>query len=506
MEYSDIATSVATRGDSHTDRKELYPSAIQVHYAMNWTKTECFQDGENGIFEAVAITFGVAIFLTNLIVVAAVKRGGRKLHKATFYCICNLAVADMLAGLLLLWVFGLQRIVLTSRTAQSDLVQKSLWTLTIWTSLMSQVVIAFDRYVTMGSTDDTLLPRWCIMMQQRQKRRMVFTGIALTWIIPTVVYVIPVMTVWNCASSCECYTRDNSTDVIYMTCLPTHRCSQVNPPFAKSSMLLLSLVLLLLPFLPFFLYLRIFFLVRKSTKNLSRYPTKAVTRAASGSYVEPVPLGNAGSSANNSTDDSGAEKSFITPVGSANAIHTATNGHSMNGDAMLKFEKPGIVNTQSRTLRKKRDEESSFSRKSNKSRPNINSMRPGVHGRNHERDMKLLRTLVIILSLFVISTVPLGVLFTISLTETDKTYVQPAKYLLTLTLFNSLVNPWIYLWRFREMRGAIKRLFWSPRSRGQVPDDTACGCCYSIQTPRLSFFSSQQSTKRHNSFNSSSAN
>lgn len=61
-------------------------------------------------FQVAAMIFGIAIFFTNLIVVAAIHRGGRKLHKATFYCICNLALADMLAGLLLLWIFGLQRV------------------------------------------------------------------------------------------------------------------------------------------------------------------------------------------------------------------------------------------------------------------------------------------------------------------------------------------------------------------------------------------------------------
>lgn len=57
-----------------------------------------------------ALTFGLAIFATNLIVVIAIKKGGKKLRKARFYCIANLAFADMLAGLFLLWNFGLQRV------------------------------------------------------------------------------------------------------------------------------------------------------------------------------------------------------------------------------------------------------------------------------------------------------------------------------------------------------------------------------------------------------------
>ena len=81
-------------------------------------------------------------------------------------------------------------------------------------------------------------------------------------------------------------------------------------------------------------------------------------------------------------------------------------------------------------------------------------------GKHHrKRELRLLRTLLIILIVLLISTVPLGVLFLISFRETDKRYVIFAKYLLTLSLINSLVNPWIYFWRFVEMRLGLKKMF-----------------------------------------------
>lgn len=94
--------------------------------------------------------------------------------------------------------------------------------------------------------------------------------------------------------------------------------------------------------------------------------------------------------------------------------------------------------------------------------------------------MRLLRTLVIILALFVVSTVPLGVLFLLSVTETDKRYVNSAKTLLTLSLLNSLVNPWVYFWRFLEMRQAIKKLFCIGKGQkklGKNHKAKFCFCC-----------------------------
>ena len=208
-------------------------------------------------------------------------------------------------------------------------------------------------------------------------------------------------------------------------------------------------------------------------------------------------LGYDGSS-NNSGDDSGADKSFLTPDGSAIALASATNGHAANGNASSKPEKVESLRSNSKDFRKYRDGgDSSLKRMAKKNQRQRTYENPSFRRRNQKRDMKLLRTLVIILSLFVISTVPLGILFTISLTESDKTYVQPAKYLLTLTLFNSLINPWIYLWRFREMRGALRRLF--------CISATSPVCCPSLPASRISVFTSHASTRRHNSLSSSGA-
>ena len=63
-----------------------------------------------GYFEVFASVIGAAISLTNFVVIIVILFGGRHLRKATFFCICNLAVADLLAGILLLWIFVVQRV------------------------------------------------------------------------------------------------------------------------------------------------------------------------------------------------------------------------------------------------------------------------------------------------------------------------------------------------------------------------------------------------------------
>ena len=117
-------------------------------------------------------------------------------------------------------------------------------------------------------------------------------GIAITWLMPILMFVVPVVTKWNCLSECICQKPVNSTsDVYYMICKPLGECSQViatvmamariflnktlfllflqfNPPFTKSSMLYLGFVLLLMPVIPCVLYAKIYSLCRESTLKL----------------------------------------------------------------------------------------------------------------------------------------------------------------------------------------------------------------------------------------------
>nr|CAB3265844.1 sphingosine 1-phosphate receptor 2-like [Phallusia mammillata] len=419
----------------------------------------CQQDTEGpGYFEVFASMTGTGIGLTNLIVIAVILWGGRKLHKATFYCICNLAVADMMAGMLLLWIFGLQKVVLPFRTPEAELVQKSIWTTTVWSSIFSQLVIAVDRYcyVTKGARGEggASRSRHCEKWGNKKRKRLVKVGIALTWLVPIVTFVVPVAAGWNCLDACSCVAQSNSSSgVFFMVCSPIEYCSQVNPPFSKGSMLYLGMTLIFIPIIPCVLYAKIYYYVSLSSHKLKPASSTYLSRNSDAAY--------------NSADyQVSGPKSLLSP----SDVSTNDGNQSTTCDAGRKTRQPSWKKRVfvSRLLSKNarsRNRESRYSQEGN-----LSNRSGAMHGnkaaflkRSRRRDMRLLRTLIIILALLLVSTVPLGLLFIVTFAETDKRYVQAAKVLLTTSLLNSMINPWIYFWRFPEMRKAIRNIF--------------CGCC-----------------------------
>ena len=70
----------------------------------------CEQDkGAASGIELAAIILGLFIVFMNFLAIVLIIRY-RDLHRAIYFCICNLAVADLLAGFLLFWIFFLQKV------------------------------------------------------------------------------------------------------------------------------------------------------------------------------------------------------------------------------------------------------------------------------------------------------------------------------------------------------------------------------------------------------------
>ncbi|CAK8689152.1 unnamed protein product [Clavelina lepadiformis] len=395
---------------------------ITVSYEFE--RVPCQQDKATaGSLEVMASTAGTVIGITNLFTIMAVL-GSRKKPKSTqttFYYICNLAVADMLAGFLLLWIFCLQEVVLPFRTPISELLQKSVWIVTVWSSMLSQVMIAVDRYFHICSVITT--------ENIKRRKRLLKWGIAITWLMPILMFVVPVVTKWNCLIDCFCQKPVNSTsDVYYMICKPLGECSQFNPPFTKSSMFYLGFVLLLMPVIPCVLYAKIYYLSRKMTlksmgnRNRPSFGSTSTSTNQKERTIKETCLSNRDEVA--ATPSLGAKTSTHQSV---SVWFKQRNGHHMNADECK-------AQTQERR-RSKREK------------------------KRDKKDLKLLHTLVIILVLFLISTIPLGVLFLVSFDEVDKRYVKVVKILLMLSLLNSLLNPSVYFWRFPTMRQAFCRVF-----------------------------------------------
>lgn len=163
---------------------------------------------------------------------------------------------------------------------------------------------------------------------------------------------------------------------------------------------------------------------------------------------------------NYSRDDScgGRSTPFLTPDQSNSAINQAgladTKNGYINGKSWRGCGQQSIVVLSSSIQRRSRGEKQKTGQ--------------GFRQRNNSRDMRLLHTMIIILSLFVITTVPLGVILILSFTETNKRYLGPTKYFLMFSLLNSLINPWVYFWRFSEMRTALSRSLCCRESRKEL--------------------------------------
>ena len=180
-----------------------------------------------------------------------------------------------------------------------------------------------------------------------------------------------------------------------------------------------------------------------------RFSNDAVTACAVAAY-QPV--------SRHRSDASQPPKSHSGSVGELDSNPKSRDRMFANGAAGQAATKRSWRPSLIARLLAKSDETATDARKSQRDSPShlsASRTKSNFVQRSHQRDMRLLRTLTIILVLLLISTVPLGVLFLVSLGETDKRYVQTTKVLLTSSLVNSFLNPWIYLWRFREIRRCI---------------------------------------------------
>ncbi|CAK8689151.1 unnamed protein product [Clavelina lepadiformis] len=435
-------------------------------FSNQFKNISCKQDNATaGSLEVMASTAGTVIGITNLFTICTIvavirikkkQSNNRQIQQrtstqTTFYYFCNLAVADMLAGFLLLWIFCLQEVVLSSRTPISELLQKSVWIVTVWSSMLSQVMIAVDRYFYISSASK-------LTSDTTRRKRLMGWGIAITWLMPILMFVVPVVTKWNCLSDCDCKKLDNSTsDVYYMICKPLGECSQFNPTFTKSSMLYLGFVLLLMPVIPCVLYAKIYSLCRESTLKLRTNHKHPSFNSNCPSVTE---MGRISKEASlHSRDESlySVETSFIdksaTPPPVVKTSNQSDEIFSKQQTGFWKNRFSVIWCLQRNAQHKSEDKCKARTQERRCSKPTA------ADRKRDKKDLKLLHTLIIILVLFLISTIPLGVLFLVSFDEVDKKYVKVAKILLTLSLLNSLLNPLVYFWRFPTMRDAFCRVF-----------------------------------------------
>nr|XP_026693139.1 uncharacterized protein LOC113474820 [Ciona intestinalis] len=74
------------------------------------------------------------------------------------------------------------------------------------------------------------------------------------------------------------------------------------------------------------------------------------------------------------------------------------------------------------------------------------------------RDVKVMRTMFVIMAVFVVTTAPLMLFILYTTKHNDRSLKEIFNYLLQVTTLNSLLNPFLYFLRVPAMRGKLKKL------------------------------------------------
>ncbi|XP_039252307.2 lysophosphatidic acid receptor 3-like [Styela clava] len=86
-------------------------------------------------------------------------------------------------------------------------------------------------------------------------------------------------------------------------------------------------------------------------------------------------------------------------------------------------------------------------------------------------DMRLIRTLIVILAVFIVTLSPVAILIMVDYTTTrqNDTMISVAFYIFVLAFLNSLANPLLYMWRMSAIRRSIRQrvfyCFWDKHGK-----------------------------------------
>lgn len=204
---------------------------------------------------AIVILESTLIIIGNLFVLLVFLKYPSKRFKPLNYFITQLALADLCIGVIVLWIGFLSAKIYSYVSLISGIFVYGLLATATSASTLSVLFIAIDRYIY-------------ILMHQKYKKIMkrsaVFTFMVLSWLLPSIVFIIAPISGWNCVESCDCsiYNRDENTDY----CIGAS-CSQMMTPFRSETLFIGGICLLALLFASVMLYMMLLLKVRNKTKK-----------------------------------------------------------------------------------------------------------------------------------------------------------------------------------------------------------------------------------------------
>jgi len=211
---------------------------------QNESSNVCLNNESWG-FAVTAIT-STFIIIGNILVIAVLIRFPSRRFRALNWLICQLAVADLLVGIIVMWIGTFGTLLMETVTLMNSLLTYGLLASFTSTSTLGVLFIAVDRYFYVLKHTD---------YRKIVTRRRIGAAIGAAIVVPFTVFVVAPALGWNCIKQCDCSLYNDDATQNY--CFGEH-CSQMMTPFTTENVLIGGTCLLLLLIVSISVYFHIF--------------------------------------------------------------------------------------------------------------------------------------------------------------------------------------------------------------------------------------------------------
>ncbi|XP_078662514.1 sphingosine 1-phosphate receptor 1-like [Branchiostoma floridae x Branchiostoma belcheri] len=215
------------------------------------------KDSEYGTIQFIAIAVSVIIVFLNVMVIVAIKKGPRGLHKPMYVFVTSMAVADLLLGLISFYSFLVNDILDVKIAPFEWMLRKLIIMMTLMASVGSLLVIGVDRYITI------------VHHVAYVTRKHAIIAVCVIWALAVAIATVPLMG-WNCVEHCKCRINSQALNDSRPNCdHPT--CSVALPPFTTGFLTLIFTIFMVALLLQSFVYFRTYFSIHQQTSLMETH-------------------------------------------------------------------------------------------------------------------------------------------------------------------------------------------------------------------------------------------
>ncbi|XP_066300260.1 sphingosine 1-phosphate receptor 1-like [Branchiostoma lanceolatum] len=215
------------------------------------------KDSEYGIIQFIAIAVSVIIVFLNIMVIVAIKKGPRGLHKPMYVFVTSLAVADLLLGLISFYSFLVNDILDVKIAPFEWMLRKLIIMMTLMASAGSLLVIGVDRYITI------------VHHVAYVTRKHAIIAVCVIWALAVGIASVPLMG-WNCVEHCKCQINSQALNDSRPNC-DHPSCSVALPPFTTGFLTLIFTTFVVALLFQAFVYFRTYFSIHQQTSLMETH-------------------------------------------------------------------------------------------------------------------------------------------------------------------------------------------------------------------------------------------